>query len=224
LKLGAGPGGRKGKSGPLAVSPCAVVWDGAGSGRPARGRLAAGGEAETLMKLAFRAAPAAVALAVLLAAALPARAEPPNIKPGEWEMTVESGGDGGPGAKPEISVDKTCITPDQVREADFAAHFTQMEGLEQQGLRCTKKDETATAAAYKGAVTCPLPAEAGGGTMTTTIDASFGGTRLDMTITMMTKPAKGQAPVTVTTKMRGRYLGACTPETQQKLNEERGGD
>jgi len=181
------------------------------------------------MKLALRAAPAALALAalalpVLVAAAQPARAEPPNIKPGEWEMTVESGGDGAPGAKPEISTDKTCITPDQVREADFAAHFTQMEGLEQQGLRCTKKDETATSAAYKGAVTCPLPAEAGGGTMTTTIDASFAGTRLNMTITMMTKPTRGEAPVTVTTKMSGRYVGACTPETQQRLNEERGGD
>lgn len=176
------------------------------------------------MTLAFRAASAAVVLAALSAGALPARAEPPNIKPGEWEMTVESGGDGGPGAKPEVSTDKTCITPDQVREADFAAHFTQMEGMEQQGLRCAKKDDTATSAAYKGSVTCPLPAEAGGGTMTTTIDASFGGTRLNMTITMMTKPAKGEAPVTVTTKMRGRYLGVCTPETQRKLDEEREGD
>jgi hypothetical protein len=176
------------------------------------------------MTLPSRAAPAALALAALLAAAQPARAEPPDLKPGEWEMTVESGGDGGPGAKPEISTDKTCITPDQVREADFAAHFTQMEGLEQQGLRCAKKDDVANAGAYKGSVTCPLPAEAGGGTMTTTIDARFGGTRLDMTITMMTRPAKGEAPVTVTTRMRGRYVGACTPETEQRLNEERGGD
>jgi hypothetical protein len=176
------------------------------------------------MTLAFRAAPAAMVVAALLAGALPARADPPNITPGEWEMTVESGGDGGPDAKPEVSTDKTCITPDQVREADFAAHFTQMEGLEQQGVRCTKKDDTATAAAYRGAVTCPLPAEAGGGTMTTTIDATFGGKRLAMTITMMTKPAKGEAPVTVTTRMRGRYLGTCSEETRRKLDEERGGD
>lgn len=174
------------------------------------------------MKHPFRAAPAALVLAALVAAAAPARAEAPDIKPGEWEMTVESGGDGGPGNQPETSTDKTCITPDQVRDADFAAHFSQMEGLEQQGLRCTKKDETASAAAYKGAVTCPLPAEAGGGSMTTSIDATFSGTRLNMTITMTTKPAKGEAPVTVTTKMRGRYLGACTPETLQKLEEERG--
>jgi hypothetical protein len=171
----------------------------------------------------FRAVPLALALAALVAGVSVARAEPPNIKPGEWEMTVESGGDGGPGSKPEVSTDKTCITPDQVQEADFAQHFSQMEGLEQQGLRCTKKDDTATAAAYKGAVTCPLPAEAGGGTMTTSIDASFGGTRLDMTITMTTKPAKGEAPVTVTTKMRGRYLGACTAETKEKMEEERSG-
>jgi hypothetical protein len=58
--------------------------------------------------------------------------------------------------------------------------------------------------------------------MTTSIDASFSGTRLAMTITMSTNPAKGTAPVTVVTKMRGRYLGACTPETQQKHEEERG--
>ncbi|MGE5147067.1 MAG: DUF3617 domain-containing protein [Candidatus Eiseniibacteriota bacterium] len=172
------------------------------------------------MTALFRAVPIALALVAL---AMSARAEPPNIKPGEWEMTVESGGDGTPGAKPEVNTDKTCITPDQVKEADFAQHFSQMEGMDQQGLRCAKKDDTTSAAAYKGAVTCPLPAEAGGGTMTTAIDAKFSGTRLDMTITMTTKPAKGEAPVTVATKIRGRYLGACTAETKQKLEEERGG-
>jgi Protein of unknown function (DUF3617) len=174
------------------------------------------------MMLPFRAASLALTLAAFVAAAAPALAETPNIKPGEWEMTVESAGEGGPNAKPEIATDKTCITPEQVRDADFAAHFSQMEGSDQQGLHCAKKDEAATAAIYKGAVTCPLPAEAGGGTMTTSIDASFSGTKLAMTITMATKPAKGGSPVTVVTKMRGRFLGACTAETKDKLEEERG--
>ena len=172
------------------------------------------------MTALFRAIPIALGL---IALAISARAEPPNIKPGEWEMTVESGGEGAPGAKPEVNTDRTCITPDQVQEADFAQHFSQMEGLDQQGLRCTKKDETASAAAYKGAVSCPLPAEAGGGTMTTAIDAKFSGTRLEMSVTMTTQPDKGVAPVTVATKIRGRYLGACTAETRQKLEEERSG-
>ena len=165
---------------------------------------------------------AAAALAALATGAPPAQAEAPDIRPGEWEMTVESGPDGGDG-NPEITTDRTCITPEQVREADFARHFSQMEGLEQHGLRCVKQDETATAKAYKGAMTCPLPPEAGGGSMTPAIDASFSGTRLAMTVTMSTKPAEGGAPVTIVTRMRGRYLGACTPETERKIEEERGG-
>ena len=167
--------------------------------------------------------PVLCSLALLALAAAPALAESPDIKPGEWEMTVESSGDSAPGQKPETTVDKTCITPDQVRDADFAAHFAQMEGLDQNGLRCTKRDDTMSAAAYKGAVTCPLPAEAGGGVMTTSIDASFSGTRLAMTIVMATHAGRGRGPVTVTTRMRGRYLGACTAETKDKIEEERGG-
>src|SRR5690606_15288052 len=95
---------------------------------------------------------AAAALAALAAGAPPALAEAPDIRPGEWEMTVESGPDGGPDSKPEITTDRTCITPEQVREADFARHFSQMEGLEQHGLRCVKQDETATAQAYRGSM------------------------------------------------------------------------
>ncbi len=127
---------------------------------------------------------------ILVLAAFGAHAEP-RMEPGLWEFSNTMTTPNAP--KPQTATVKRCITEKQVKNPAL------LQGKQDKDCKITPKGKTGDSYAWQ--MECPKSGMKGSGTM------RYGKGTVEGETTM-TASSKGQ-PVEITTKTKGRRLGAC---------------
>lgn len=128
-----------------------------------------------------------------------------RLNPGEWEMTVESGGMNADGMPPEVAkmmkgmkvTTRSCITPEEANRPNVFAGKT--DG------NCSYTDYKFSGGTLHAAILCT---EKGGGTTKVTSDGSIGGDSFDMRSRIESK-GEGHA-MNLDSHVVGRRVGECS--------------
>lgn len=136
-----------------------------------------------------------VAVAVAATVSALAAGERPNLKPGNWEITVNSVIEGVP-PRPAVTMTK-CIKPEDIKDTEsFAAEMQKRHG------NCTVSDMKRSGDKFSWSHSC------GDGNSGTT-EFTFHGDSYEGT-TMATVPAKGQrSAMKMTISFKGKRTGDC---------------
>ena len=127
-------------------------------------------------------------LICVAALALPLFASDGPMKPGKWQITVETEMAGAPVKLPPVTMTE-CVTPEQA-----AAPEPPKAGV---GSDCTVSDYKADGNVITWSVSCPKENMTGTGKITFSSDSYDGVTKMKM------------GDTEVTQKLSGKYLGPC---------------
>ena len=128
-----------------------------------------------------------------------------RLNPGEWEMTVESGGMSATGMPPEVArmmkgmkvTTRSCITPEEANRPNVFAGKA--------GGNCSYRDYKVSGGTLHAAILCT---DKGGGSTKVTSDGSIGGDSFDVRSRIETD-AGGHA-MNMDSHVIGRRVGECS--------------